>query len=348
MVRGSRWLRLPRELGVWINQMGFIIAIQPDPQQAAALLRALNELRDVEVVVVESTDAALALVDERVPDVVLVPALFDPGDDDYLGAYLRSRPRAAHVQVLTIPTLVASRDIATAPRLFERLRGKTERITPADGDPRLFASDVVGYLSWADELKQTINGQRVFEPPRQSDRRRAYRWSPHDLWWVTSVQMSGGELAALLDLSSSGALVRTEQRPGRALFRSDVPQAAAHRGLTLRLISGEEVRIGGEVIRCCVAPSEDKIGLYEVAFRFEQPVDAYLPASTAPLQKAIMKPAGSLIVRPDRQTALLSEAPAPVSVVTSSVHSAVGSTAIATTGSPSGARMRPATRYPRG
>lgn len=327
--------------------MGFIIAIQPDSQQAATLLRALNELRDVEVVVVESTDTALALVDERVPDVVLVPALFDPGDDDYLGAYLRSRPHAAHVQVVTIPTLGASRDVATAPRLFERLRGKTERITPAEGDPRLFASDVVGYLSWADELKQTADGRRVLEPPRQSDRRLAYRWSPHDLWWFTSVQMSGGELAALLDLSSSGALVRTEQRPNRALFRSDVPQAAAHRGLTLRLISGEEVRIGGEVIRCCVAPSEDKIGLYEVAFRFEHSVDAYLPASIAPLEKAIMKPAGSLMVRPDRQTALLSEAPAPVSVVTSSVHSAVGSTVFATSGSPSGARMRPAMRYPR-
>jgi hypothetical protein len=303
--------------------MGFIIAIQPDSQQAGTLLRALNELRDLEVVVVESTDAALALVDERVPDVVLVPALYDPGDADYLGAYLRSRPHAAHVQVLTIPSLWTSRDVATAPRLFERLRGKTKRITPAEGDPRLFASDVVGYLSWADELKQTVNAPRVLERPRQSDRRREYRWSPHDLWWVTSVQMSGSELAALLNLSSSGALIRTEQRPDRTLFRSGVPQAAAHRGLTLRLISGEEVRVGGEVIRCCVAPSEDKIGLYEVAFRFEDSVDAYLPASIAPLQKAIMKPAGSLMVRPDRQTTLLSEAPASVSVFTSSVHSVV-------------------------
>jgi hypothetical protein len=286
---------------VWINQMGFIIAIQPDSQQAGTLLRALNELRDLEVVVVESTDAALALVDERVPDVVLVPPLYDPGDADYLGAYLRSRPHAAHVQVLTIPSLWASRDVATAPRLFERLRGKTERITPAEGDPGLFASDVVGYLSWADELKQTVNARRVLEPPRQSDRRRAYRWSPHDLWWVTSVQMSGSELAALLNLSSSGALVRTEQRPDRTLFRSGVPQAAVHRGLTLRLISGEEVRVGGEVIRCCVAPSEDKIGLYEVAFRFEDSVDAYLPASIAPLQKAIMKPAGLETARSPRQ-----------------------------------------------
>ena len=258
--------------------MGFIIAIQPDSQQAGTLLRALNELRDIEVVVVESTDAALAVVDERVPDIVLVHAFFDPGDDDYLGAYLRSRPPAAHVQVLTIPTLGAPRDVATAPRLFERLRGKTERIAPAEGDPRLFASDVVGYMSLADELKQT-KGRSVVEPPRPSDRRRAYRWSPHDLWWVASVQMSEGELAALLDLSSSGALVRTQQRPGRALFRSGVPQAAAHRGLTLRLISGEEVRIGGEVTRCCVAPSEDRIGLYEVAFRFNHSVDAYLPAS---------------------------------------------------------------------
>jgi hypothetical protein len=257
--------------------MAFIIAIQPDSQQAATLLRALNELRDLEVAVVESTDAALAMVDERVPDVVLVHPFFDPGDDDYLGAYLRSRPPAAHVQVLTIPTLGTCRDVATAPHLFERLRYKTTPITPAECDPRLFASDVVEYVSAGHELKQIVNERRVSEPPRQSDRRRAYRWSPDDLPWVASVQMPGGELAALLDLSSSGALVRTEQRPARALFRIGVPQAAARRGLTLRLISGEEVRIGGQVIRCCVAPSEDKIGLYDVAFRFDHAADACLP-----------------------------------------------------------------------
>jgi hypothetical protein len=283
--------------------MAFIIAIQPDSQQAGTLLRALNELRDLEVVVVESTEAALALVDERVPDVVLVHAFFDPDDDLYLGAYLRSRPRAAHVQVLTIPTLGVSRDVATAPRLFERLRGNTEPITPVECDPRLFASDVVRYVSWADELK-TLNERRAFESPRQSDRRRAYRWSPHDLWWVASVQMPGGELAALLDLSSGGALVRTGQRPGRALFKSGVPEAAAHRDLTLRLISGEEVRVGGQVMRCCVAPSEEKIGLYEVAFRFDRSVDAYLPASAcaAPTGDPEASRVG-LMVRPDRRTA---------------------------------------------
>jgi PilZ domain len=302
--------------------MAFIIAIQPDSQQAATLLRALNELPDLEVVVVRSKDGALAVVDERVPDIVLVHPFFDPGDDEHLGAYLRSRPPAAHVQVLTIPTLWASRDVPTVPRLFERLRRKTVRATPAECDPRLFATDVVGYLSWANKLKQTVNERRVFEPLRQSDRRRGHRWSPCDLPWVASAQMPGDELAALVDLSSGGALIRTEQRPGRELFRSDIPQSATRRSLTLRLRSGEEVHIAGKVIRCCVAPREDKTGLYEVAFRFDNSADAYIPA--APDRTALggdhEASTVALMVRPDRQTALPSEAPASVQVVTSGVH----------------------------
>ncbi|MGE5243180.1 MAG: hypothetical protein ACM3SQ_03005 [Betaproteobacteria bacterium] len=255
--------------------MAFIIAIQPDSQQAMVLLRALNNLPDLDVVVVESKDAALGLVDQRVPDAVLVHPLIDPGDDEHLAAYLRAYPPAAHVQVLTIPTLAAPRDVAAAPGLFERLRGKTARIPRAECDPRLFASDVVEYVSWARALKH-MNDRRVWEPPPQ-DRRRAYRWSQDELPWVASVQMPGGEPAVLLDLSSGGVLVRTGHRPGPALFGRSVPQITDRRSLTFRLASGEEVHIAGQVIRCCVASRENATGLYEVAFRFDNPADACVP-----------------------------------------------------------------------
>jgi hypothetical protein len=87
------------------------------------------------------------------------------------------------------------------------------------------------------------------------------------------------------------------------------------------LMSGDQLRIAGQVIRCCVAPSEGKIGLYEVAFRFDNSADAYIPAasdSTTPGDHEASMVA--LMVRPDRQTALPSEAPGPASVITSGVH----------------------------
>ncbi len=300
--------------------MAFIIAIQPDSQQAALLVGALKKFRDLDVLVVESTDAALSAVDERVPDVVLVHPFIDPGDDVHLRAYLRASPPAAHVQVLTIPALGPLHPSARVPQSSERLKEKSRQARPAASDsrflsadvlgyaswvyalcvgaesrpsrqlhemnvqlmpigcdPRLFASDVLGYVSLAYSLKQTVSERRAFEP--QSDRRRAYRWSPYDVPWIASVEMPEGDLAALVDLSSGGALLLTERRPGRALFTSSVPQAADHRALTLRLTSGEELRIAGQVIRCSVGSREEKSGLYEVAFRFDDSADAFIPAS---------------------------------------------------------------------
>lgn len=294
--------------------MAFIIAIQRDSQQAATLRQVLNEVSDVELLVVDSKDAALEAVDGRVPDVVLLDPFIDPGDDEHLVGYLRSHPSAAHVQVLTIPTLAAPREDTTEPRRFGRRRRKTAKVTPAECDPRLFASDVAGYVSWANTIKETVEERRAFGSPRPWDRRHATRWSPDALPWVAAVRMPEGEMAALVDLSSGGALVRTWQRPGRALFGRGDLDAEAQRSLRLRFQSGEEVRIAGQVVRCRVASNDDKNGLYEVAFRFDHSVDAYVPVSSGSIAPGGEASMVALTVRYDRQAAPPPHAPSRASL----------------------------------
>src|SRR5215813_11527191 len=82
-----------------------ILAVQPDLAQAAILRFALLERVEGEVMVVETTEAALSVIDKRVPKVILLHALMPPREEDYLAAYLRTLVNTGHVQVIGIPHL---------------------------------------------------------------------------------------------------------------------------------------------------------------------------------------------------------------------------------------------------
>ena len=86
-------------------QTDLVLAIQPDLAQAVLLRDALLEQVDGEVVVVETTEAALSVIDKRVPKVILLHALMPVREEDYLAAYLRTLVNTGHVQVIAIPHL---------------------------------------------------------------------------------------------------------------------------------------------------------------------------------------------------------------------------------------------------
>ena len=84
--------------------MELILAVYSDSEQLPLLRAALDELaNDAEVVLVDSTDAALSVIDKHVPDVVLLHTFMRAADQDYLIAYLRVLPNADHVQTIAIP-----------------------------------------------------------------------------------------------------------------------------------------------------------------------------------------------------------------------------------------------------
>src|SRR5262245_38962777 len=85
--------------------MSWLLVVQPDPEQADALCDALRGNVTEDIVVAESLEAALSLIDDDVPDVILLPSLMPAAVEDYVVAYLGAMPGADHVQILGLPKL---------------------------------------------------------------------------------------------------------------------------------------------------------------------------------------------------------------------------------------------------
>src|SRR5260370_28600437 len=88
--------------------MPLILAIEPDPRQAAQIAAIARNRVGAELMLAETTEGALDVIGDRVPDLVLVPALLSPQDDAALAAALRVIAAAAHGRTLTIPGLSAA------------------------------------------------------------------------------------------------------------------------------------------------------------------------------------------------------------------------------------------------
>src|SRR6185312_16959618 len=83
--------------------MGIILAIEPDRRQRDTLASVVRHKVGAELILADTTEHALEAIGNRVPDLVLVPALLSPSDDAALAAALRVIAAAAHVRTLTIP-----------------------------------------------------------------------------------------------------------------------------------------------------------------------------------------------------------------------------------------------------
>jgi hypothetical protein len=256
--------------------MAFILALQPDASQAAALQRALRRLANVKIAVVDSKEAALRAIDVEVPDLILLYALMPPDDEAYLGACLAMLPDAGHVQTITIPNFnTSSPDRSRSRRLWI---GRAEPALMPGCDPNMFASDVFQYLSRARTIKAEIEGRRLRERPPEDERRCAPRWLPIEVPWVSSVRLAATERAELLDISSNGALLRSYDRPRLVTRKYESLDLGPRPELTLHLTSGEKIHVAARIIRYQVGSRENGAPRYDVALRFDESIDLFLPA----------------------------------------------------------------------
>src|SRR5688500_9173779 len=110
-----------------------------------------------ELIVVDSRDAAVAAVNARVPDVILLTALLSPRDEAELIAHLRTVDGAEHVQTHTIPQLASSSEDGDMPAAQGGLLGKLRRrkvVEQIPGcDPSAFADEVSVFIARAAEMK---------------------------------------------------------------------------------------------------------------------------------------------------------------------------------------------------
>jgi CheY-like chemotaxis protein len=261
--------------------MALILTVQPDPEQAAALQRALGHV-GAEVAVVDSSDAALSAIDRKIPDVLLLHALMLPPEEDYLLAYLRTLPGTAHVQAISIPHLqLQSSCTDDLPKrgFFRGLRQRPAPMAAVGHDPGLFAADVAEYVARARNIKRYIHDRPDGELLASADRRRTQRWAPVDVPWVSAVRLTSGERADLINVGSAGALIRTPVRPTLLSAKHVDLDSRLQPGLTFRLASGTEIHALGRIIRCQVGSVETGAMVYDVAFRFDESVGLDLPMS---------------------------------------------------------------------
>ncbi len=126
--------------------MALILAVDPGGSQALAIERLARELDEHELVSAVSCAEAIATVERRPPDLVLLPALLPEAEE----AELRSRLDAASSPVftLTLP-LLASDDAPPAGRLSRwlgRLRAGGGRSSTEGCHPGVFAGQIREYL----------------------------------------------------------------------------------------------------------------------------------------------------------------------------------------------------------
>jgi hypothetical protein len=134
--------------------VAFVLAIEPDRRQAAILSRVVRHHVHADFAVVDSHDAALAILADRLPDLLLLTALLSPRDEDELVAHLRRLDEAAHVQTLRIPLLADDEpDDLRGWRRGWRAILKRRAGRPRGCDPEIFASEVRTYLERAADLK---------------------------------------------------------------------------------------------------------------------------------------------------------------------------------------------------
>ncbi|MGH9329336.1 MAG: hypothetical protein ACRD09_02740 [Vicinamibacterales bacterium] len=142
--------------------MLYILAIESDPRQAAALARVVKDRVGAKLTLVDSKDGAIASINKRVPDLILVSVLFSPRQEEELVAHLRTLEGADHLQTLTLPLLAAPEDWEgrTKRGLFG-FRKKTDEGEMQGCDPYVFAEQIAVYLKTAAELKANAEAARL-------------------------------------------------------------------------------------------------------------------------------------------------------------------------------------------
>lgn len=265
--------------------MSWLLVVQPDPVQADALCNALRGNVREDIVVAESLEAALSLIDEKLPDVILLPSLMPAAVEDYVVAYLGATPGADHVQILGLPVLrkpaepIQPKRRSMLPWRWRKQQPQEPPAVDAGGyDSRAFTKDVIDYLAGARLVKKELalygaSGSETLE------RRNEPRFPSFEVPWISLVSFAG-EQATLLDVSARGARLRMSSRPGYDLLKRLDPEARTRPKLVLRLESHSEVQAAGQVIRC-VPVRSSRVPQFDVAFSFDEAVGLHLPWSGA-------------------------------------------------------------------
>jgi CheY-like chemotaxis protein len=144
-----------------------ILAIHPDRRQAPKIA-AIAKHASAELLLAESMERAIAMLSDRLPDLILTPTLLSHRDETALAERLRELGDvAAHVQTLTIPifetTASTSHKGGVLSSLRKQRKGKAHAAQTVGCTVDTFAEQVVIYLIRAVEARIA---RRAVQTPR--------------------------------------------------------------------------------------------------------------------------------------------------------------------------------------
>ena len=181
-----------------------MLAIESHAGRAEALRALVDERVREPLTVVDSVEAALASISQRVPEVILISPLMRPQDEAELVARLRGLPKASFVQTLIAPQLGAPGRGAPDRRDALRSRASDERSA--------FAAELQIYVNMVRDQRVDL---AAFDALSPSDRRAAVR--------IASARQArlavDGAAVDVVDLSVTGAQVLASSLlvPGRTV-----------------------------------------------------------------------------------------------------------------------------------
>jgi CheY-like chemotaxis protein len=150
--------------------MSLILAIEPNKNQAHQLNALVRQHLKAELVTAPTAAAALAALGDRIPDVVLTPALFGLRDEAALTERLRQLGSdGSHVQTLAIPILAPVAARGGNNGLLGRKKEKAEGNVGCD--PAVFADQIKIYLQRASVERRAQASEvtaRAMSAPRPS------------------------------------------------------------------------------------------------------------------------------------------------------------------------------------
>jgi PEGA domain len=127
--------------------VALVLAIDPEHKHGRALTRLKRELAGHEVVIAGSSDEALDVIDQSVPDLVIFPLVLSPGDEEALTSRLRALAGTNDVQTLTVPMLASESSesagsSAKNPRWFYWFKPPQVSGRAANSEPRILSRDI--------------------------------------------------------------------------------------------------------------------------------------------------------------------------------------------------------------
>src|SRR5687767_10993484 len=106
--------------------MSLILAIEPNKNQAQQIVQLVKQhVKRAELITEASAGAALAALGDRIPDLILTPALLAARDEAALTDWLRQLgSAAAHMHTLAVPIIAAKPRMRDSSGLLGRRRDK--------------------------------------------------------------------------------------------------------------------------------------------------------------------------------------------------------------------------------